>query len=112
MADRKTILTAGPRQVNYWAIRGDAEATGRYVRQSSCPGHFAVVTLRLEIDFGLDAVVFVNGLDEQPPVWCVVMGDPAEGTRTLGPEWNPFVAQVIEGVKEALASLSPNGNPI
>jgi hypothetical protein len=112
VAGRTTILTPGPRQQHYWAITTDAEATGRHVQQTCCPGHFAVVTLRLEIDFGPDAVVFVNCLDERSPVWCVAMQDPAEANRTLGTDWEPFVAEVTDGVKEALAGLSPDGNPV
>ena len=112
MADRTTILMEGPRQARYWAIAGDVEATGRFIRQTSCPAHFAVVRLRLELDFGPDAVVFVNRLNEQSSVWCVAMDDPAEANRTLGADWEPFVTQVIEGVKEALVRLSPDGAPI
>lgn len=85
MADRTTILTPGPRQTRYWVIAADAMTTGRYIRQTSCPGHFAVVTLHLEIDFGPDAVIFVNQLDERAPVWFVAMLDPAEANRRL--EW-------------------------
>ena len=112
MAGRTTVLTEGPRQARYWAIRDDVEATGRHVRQSSCPGHFAVVTLRLEIDFGPDAVVFANCLDGKSTVWCVGMAEAAEANRAPWTDWEPFVAEVIEGVREALTSLSPDGNPI
>jgi hypothetical protein len=92
-------LTPGPRQARYWAIGGDAEATRRHVRQTCCPGHFAVVTLRLEIDFGPDAVVFVNRLDKR----CL---------DAHGAGWEAFVAKVAEGVREALAELSPDGSPV
>ncbi len=112
MAAGTTILTAGPRQSLYWAIDRDVEAAGRYVRQTSCPGHFAIVTLRLEIDFGPDAIVFVNRLDEHSPVWFVAGDHVSEANRSMGTDWEPFVAQVIEGVKQALASLSPDGAPI
>lgn len=112
MEGRTTIVTAGPRWARYWVIAADAEATGRHFRQTSCPGHFAVVTLRLEIDFGPDAVVFVNRLDAGSPVWFVAMKDPVEANRSLGTEWAPFVAEVVEGVREALAQLSPDGSPI
>jgi hypothetical protein len=95
------ILTPGPRQVRYWAIGGDAEATGRHVRQSCCPGYFAVVTLRLEIDFGPDAVVFVNRLDRR---------DLDAGA--YGTDWKPFVSEVVEGVRQALLDLSPDRCPI
>ena len=88
MADRTTILTAGPREGRYWAIGGDAEATGRHVRQTSCLGRFAVVTLRLENDFGPDAVVFVNRLDKR---------DLAAETHVA--DWGPFVAEAVEGVR-------------
>lgn len=101
MADRTTILTPGLRQSRYWTIAGDAEATARHVRQTYCPGSFAVVTLLLEIDFGPDAVVFVNGLDKR---------DLDAGVH--GADWEPFVSEVAEGVREALAELSPDGNPI
>jgi hypothetical protein len=96
VADRTVILMAGPRQARYWAIRGDIEATRRHVRQTSCPGHFAVVTLRLEIDFGPEAVVFTNGLDERSPVWYLATEDSAEANRTLGTDWEPFVAEALQ----------------
>lgn len=101
MADRTTILTPGPREGRYLAIGGDAEATGRHVRQTSGPGHFAVVTLRLEIDFGPDAVVFVNRLDKR---------DLAAETHVT--DWKPFVSEVVEGVRQALVESSPDGSPI
>jgi hypothetical protein len=101
VADRTTILTAGPRKARYWAIGGDAAATGRHVRQTCCPGYFAIVSLRLEIDFGPDAVVFVNGLDKRDLDACV-----------HGADWGPFVSEVAEGVRMALAELSPDGSPI
>ena len=113
MADRTTIPTPGPREPRYWVIAADAEATGRHVRQTSCPGHFALVTLKLEIDFGPDAVFFVSGLDEDSPVWFVDMQEPPGATRSLGTDcWAPFVADVVQGVREALARLSPAGSPI
>jgi translation elongation factor EF-G len=112
MSDQTSILIAGLRQASYRAICRDVEATGRYVRQSSCPGHFAIVTLRLELDFGPDAVTFVNLLNERSQVWCVLGEDPAEANHTLGTDWEPFVAEVAEGVREALASRSPDGAPI
>ncbi len=112
MGDRTTILTAGPRRDRSWAIRGDAEATGRYVRQRGCPAHYAVVTLRLEIDHGPDTVTFADQLDEHSEVWRVATSNPAEANRNLGTDREPFVAQVIEGVREALAGLSPDGDPI
>jgi translation elongation factor EF-G len=74
---------------------------GRHVRQTCCPGYFAVVTLRLEIDFGPDAVDFVNGLDK-----C----DLDAGVH--GTDWMPFVSEVVEGVRMALAELSPDGSPV
>ncbi len=67
----------------------DVEATGRYIRQTSCPGHFAIVTLRLEIDFGQDAVVFISGLDKDSRVWFVGMQDSVEADRSLETAWPP-----------------------
>lgn len=101
MAGRTTILTPGRWQARYWAIGGDAEATGRHVRQNCCPGYFAVVTLRLEIDFGPDAAVFVNRLDKV---------DLDAGFH--GADWTLFVSEVVEGVRQALAELSPDGCPV
>lgn len=40
------------------------------------------------------------------------MDEAAEANRALGTDWEPFVAEVIEGVGEVLTSLSPDGNPI
>jgi hypothetical protein len=112
VGERTIILTAGPREAHYWAISGDAEATGRYVRQTSCPGHFAVVTLRLEIEFGPDAVIFVSRLDEQSVVWLVATDDAGKASPTAVAYWNPYVSEVAEGVKEGLTGLSPDEKPI
>src|SRR5205823_2392937 len=73
---------------------------------------FAIVTLRLEIDFGPDAVVFVNRLDAHAPVWFGVPYEPAEADRKFGADREPYVAQVVEGVRAVLTSLSPDGAPI
>lgn len=43
-------------------ITATAEATGRHVRQSSCPGSFAIIRLRVEPLAGSDAIEFVNAL--------------------------------------------------
>ncbi len=89
MAGRTPLLTPGPRQPRSWLIATDVEATGRYVRQTSCPGHFGVVTLRLEIDFGQDAVVFISSLDKDSRVWFVGMQGSVEANRSLGTAWPP-----------------------
>lgn len=82
------------------------------MRQTSCPGHFAVVRLRLELDFGADAVIFVNRLRQRSPDWFVAGPAPAEPGITPAAVGEPFASEVVEGVKEVLAALSPDGSPI
>jgi hypothetical protein len=54
-----------------WIVQCPVEQEGRYVRQTSCPGHYAVVTLRLEPYPGPAPVVFVNATqtDRDPQRW-------------------------------------------
>jgi hypothetical protein len=76
-----------------WAIQSPVEQEGRYVRQTSCPGHYAVVTLRLELHPGPAPVVFLNAsrAERDPQRW---------------------VPAVEEGVRQFLADQAQQGRRI
>jgi hypothetical protein len=54
-----------------WTVKCPVEQEGRYVRQTGCPGHFAIVTLRVEPHPGPTPVVFFNATqaDRDPQQW-------------------------------------------
>jgi hypothetical protein len=71
-------------------IEQPVEYQGRYVRQTSCPGHFAVVTLRLEPYAGRAPVVFLNAAEADANVQ----------------QWVPSVE---EGIQQFVAERSERG---
>ena len=111
MLERRIVISPGPLQPGCWAISKDAEGEGRYVKQTCCPGYFAVVRLRLELYLGPEAILFVNTLTDESRVWCVAVEGPPEANRLVG-SWAPFTRDVVEGIREGLSSASPDGRPL
>lgn len=111
METREIILDPGPLQPRYWALRNNVEVKARHVKQTCCPGYFAVVRLKFELHFGQEAVLFVDTLDQDSRVWCVAVEGPREANQLMG-SWDSFTEMVVEGIRETLKAASPNDWPI
>jgi hypothetical protein len=76
-----------------WTVQHPVEQEGRYVRQASYPGHYAVVTLRVEPYPGPTLVVFLNA---------------AQASRDT-PCWVPAVE---EGIRQFVVDQAQQGQRI
>jgi hypothetical protein len=76
-----------------WTVQHAVEQEGRYVRQASCPGHYAVVTLRVEPHPGPAPVVFLNATQ-------------------AGRDTSPWVPAVEEGIRQFVAGQAEQGKRI
>jgi elongation factor G len=73
--------------------RASAEGEGRYIRQASCPGHFAIVTLRLEPYHGAQqACLEWRAAEEDIP--------------------SAYLPAILEGIRRAAAEGVDDGRPI
>jgi elongation factor G len=87
-----------------WTVKCPVEQEGRCVRQTSCPGHYAVVTLRVEPHHGTGSVVFLNATqaDHNTQAWVPAA---EEGIRQFLAEQAKQGKRII-GVRVGLARLS------
>jgi|SRR5579871_30345 elongation factor G len=99
-------VRVGPVHAGYReTVSGVASAEARYVHQTGCPGHFAIVMLRIEPLAGSDEILCEN---EIAPITAQQALDQAQ-YDTIPGKWIPAV---FKGIEQAAHSSPIYGYPV